>query len=270
MYKCGFFGKTQVTDMEMENAAKGISDKFESPEDFFNEHHSIHKECSSFHTDCGVPVLSSIPLINLAFPRKCATNLDVTKKASEIIMHNNTNTTENSDSNNDAVTENVTEDTESNYNIDNDTTINDPNNGVIINDTVTSDSNNDVTTNDSNDGVVINDTITSDSNNDVTTDDSNSDVVTIVEDVTNEVITRRLPNSCRGKRNVKNYGYFATRSNSDGTTRSDFTNQFSPQCTENLSEDECCFVQIHQIDGRLPEIQIVKQYAIHTIVLPVK
>jgi hypothetical protein len=97
MYKCGFFGRTQVTDKEMENAAKNISKEFESRADFFNEHHSIYKECSSFYTDCAIPVLSSIPLINLAFPGTCATNLDVTKRAFKIEKINHNDSVDTSD-----------------------------------------------------------------------------------------------------------------------------------------------------------------------------
>jgi hypothetical protein len=45
---------------EMTDAAKSISEKFEAMEYLINEHHDIYKECGSFYTDCGMPVLSSI------------------------------------------------------------------------------------------------------------------------------------------------------------------------------------------------------------------
>ena len=220
MYKCGFFGKTQVADTEMENAAKGISDKFESPEDFFNEHHSIHKECSSFYTDCGIPVLSSIPLINLAFPKKCATNLDVTKKAFEITMHNNINTTENSDSNHDAVTENVTENSDSN-----------------------------------NDAVTENVTENSDSNNDAVTENVTEDTAdyNIDSDVESSEI-QGIYESCLHKDLIKDHGYGFIEANShkekykDSSFEPLLSDARLPPCQTledydtSLRKHECCFL----------------------------
>ena len=61
---CSFFGGRDATKDEI---TKEIQ---KNARDWSNK-------CSNLYLDCGTPVLSSIPGVNLLFPRDCATRGDV-------------------------------------------------------------------------------------------------------------------------------------------------------------------------------------------------
>jgi hypothetical protein len=66
MYKCNFLGKTAVD----------LTSVLEESQSYTDEN-----SCTKYNVDCGVPILSSIPLLNKMLPRKC---LKV-KEAQEIL-----------------------------------------------------------------------------------------------------------------------------------------------------------------------------------------
>jgi hypothetical protein len=74
MYKCNFLGKNDVTDDMLRNSSKKLMEK---------DNDEFLSQCSSFHSDCGVPILSSLPILNNLFPRVCVTNREVVELAIE-------------------------------------------------------------------------------------------------------------------------------------------------------------------------------------------
>lgn len=71
MYKtCGIFGEKDATDIQVQ-------------EEMTAAVQSRTNKCTNLYTDCGVPVLSSIPVVNVLFPRECVTEGDLKRKAME-------------------------------------------------------------------------------------------------------------------------------------------------------------------------------------------
>jgi hypothetical protein len=78
MYKCCVFTKIKVdNDVVMDEVKKN-----------YNLDPNL---CSAYHYNCGVPLLSSLPLLNILFPRTCVPNKDLLSQY-DLITSNNAKT----------------------------------------------------------------------------------------------------------------------------------------------------------------------------------
>ena len=66
---CGFLLSHDATESEIKQEANR----------FMYSGRPSSTTCTDLYTDCGVPILSSIPVVNTFFPRTCATQEDLAK-----------------------------------------------------------------------------------------------------------------------------------------------------------------------------------------------
>ena len=77
MYECTIVSRNNVSNDDIVDLHNKTKDDVDD------------NSCSGIYTDCGIPILSSIPLLDKIFPRKCISNGDLKSMAAQIISDKN-------------------------------------------------------------------------------------------------------------------------------------------------------------------------------------